>query len=120
MPPLLSTVASAVKGVIHASNEAKKSDSVKVCIRMRPMSKREIESQDGLASEEVWSFTQDSLEQIGGGGAQSGKPYQFDVVFDESKATLDVYEGMALPIVEKAMDGYNATIFAYGQVIVFC
>jgi kinesin family protein 3/17 len=31
---------------------------------------------------------------------------------------LQVYETTARPVVESALEGYNATIFAYGQVCV--
>jgi hypothetical protein len=38
-----------------------------------------------------------------------------DHIYDESKTTLELFEGCAKPIVEKAMKGFNGTIFAYGQ-----
>lgn len=38
-----------------------------------------------------------------------------DRIYDESRTTLELFEGSAKPIVEKAMKGFNGTIFAYGQ-----
>ncbi|ELK33227.1 Centromere-associated protein E [Myotis davidii] len=39
----------------------------------------------------------------------------FDRVFDSNETTKDVYEEIAVPIIDSAIQGYNGTIFAYGQ-----
>ena len=41
--------------------------------------------------------------------------YQFDHVFDKEAKNRDVYEKIAFEVIESAIDGYNSTIFAYGQ-----
>ncbi|KAI0755479.1 P-loop containing nucleoside triphosphate hydrolase protein [Irpex lacteus] len=38
----------------------------------------------------------------------------FDRVFRHDAAQTDVYEGTAKPLLKNVLDGYNATIFAYG------
>jgi centromeric protein E len=38
-----------------------------------------------------------------------------DNVFDENASTEDIYESLAKPIVSKVLEGFNGTIFAYGQ-----
>lgn len=38
-----------------------------------------------------------------------------DNVFDEEASIRKVYKALARPIVEKALEGFNGTIFAYGQ-----
>lgn len=43
------------------------------------------------------------------------KAFTFDTVFDESVSQREVYDATARPIVESVLDGYNGTIFAYGQ-----
>ncbi|CAH0559378.1 unnamed protein product [Brassicogethes aeneus] len=43
------------------------------------------------------------------------KSYNFSKVFDISATQMDVYRTVAVPIVEKLFEGYNGTIFAYGQ-----
>lgn len=42
----------------------------------------------------------------------------FDRVFRHDAAQTDVYEGTAKPLLKNVLDGYNATIFAYG--VCFC
>jgi kinesin family protein 3/17 len=43
------------------------------------------------------------------------KTFTFDSVFDASSLQLDVYNTTARPIVDSVLQGYNGTIFAYGQ-----
>ena len=41
--------------------------------------------------------------------------FTFDQVFDVDSAQRDVYAGSARPIILDVMEGYNGTVFAYGQ-----
>jgi len=34
---------------------------------------------------------------------------------DENVAQVDIFDSVALPLIEDTFEGYNATIFAYGQ-----
>ncbi|GAA52799.1 kinesin family member 3/17 [Clonorchis sinensis] len=43
------------------------------------------------------------------------KQFTFDFVFDIQSKQADLYNKVARPIVEKVLEGYNGTIFAYGQ-----
>ena len=43
------------------------------------------------------------------------KQFTFDNVYDSSAEQKVIYEDTAGPIVESVMEGYNGTIFAYGQ-----
>uniref|UniRef100_A0A0G4I6F3 Kinesin-like protein n=1 Tax=Chromera velia CCMP2878 TaxID=1169474 RepID=A0A0G4I6F3_9ALVE len=50
--------------------------------------------------------------------SSSGDPpkvFTFDTVFDWNSRQRDVYNATALSIVESALEGFNGTIFAYGQ-----
>lgn len=38
----------------------------------------------------------------------------FDRVFDDRATQEDVYEGSAKELVQGVLDGFNATVFAYG------
>ncbi|KDQ20755.1 hypothetical protein BOTBODRAFT_50820 [Botryobasidium botryosum FD-172 SS1] len=40
--------------------------------------------------------------------------YTFDRVFDEDARQIDVFEGTTKPLLDGLMDGFNATVFAYG------
>ncbi|XP_053996910.1 kinesin-like protein KIF6 [Hylaeus anthracinus] len=41
--------------------------------------------------------------------------FSFFRIFEESTTQEDVFDNVARPVVESALDGYNGTIFAYGQ-----
>ncbi|XP_066581375.1 osmotic avoidance abnormal protein 3-like [Prorops nasuta] len=88
------------------------SESVKVAVRCRPMSNREM--QQGCRN--VVSIDPLSkcctLESSGGTG---GKVYQFDAAFGSESSTESVYEDVGSVVVEAVLDGYNSTVFAYGQ-----
>jgi len=45
----------------------------------------------------------------------NGKVYQFDAAFGPSATTESVYEDVGSVIVEAVLEGYNGTVFAYGQ-----
>lgn len=42
------------------------------------------------------------------------KRFIFDRVFNNEARQQDVYEGTAQPLLQGLLDGYNATVFAYG------
>ena len=48
-------------------------------------------------------------------GDEPPKTFTFDLAFDWNVSQKDVYEQLARPVVLSVMDGYNGTIFAYGQ-----
>lgn len=43
------------------------------------------------------------------------KTFTFDTVFGPESKQLDVYNLTARPIIDSVLEGYNGTIFAYGQ-----
>lgn len=43
--------------------------------------------------------------------------FSFYRIFEESSTQDEIFENVARPVIERALDGYNGTIFAYGQVI---
>ncbi|CAH2064098.1 unnamed protein product [Thlaspi arvense] len=45
----------------------------------------------------------------------SSESYRFDEVFTDTSSQKRVYEGVAKPVVEGVLNGYNGTIMAYGQ-----
>uniref|UniRef100_A0A8C6MWV0 Centromere-associated protein E n=1 Tax=Mus spicilegus TaxID=10103 RepID=A0A8C6MWV0_MUSSI len=82
--------------------------SVAVCVRVRPLNSREEEL--GEATHIYWKTDKNAIYQSDG-----GKSFQFDRVFDSNETTKNVYEEIAVPIISSAIQGYNGTIFAYGQ-----
>ena len=45
----------------------------------------------------------------------ANKTFTFDHVFGPNSKQVDVYNLVARPIVDAVLEGYNGTIFAYGQ-----
>jgi kinesin family member 17 len=43
------------------------------------------------------------------------KSFAFDAVYDHDSQQQVVYDESAFPLVESVIEGYNGTIFAYGQ-----
>ena len=48
-------------------------------------------------------------------GATEPVEYAYDATFDPNASQADVYEGAVAPIVSSVLEGFNGTIFAYGQ-----
>nr|CAI5827654.1 unnamed protein product [Callosobruchus analis] len=95
-----------MKNDLHESQE-----NVRVFIRVRPLSKKEIsEGKENI----VVCDHKENLIVLKKNGEHT-KPFKFDHVFGSSTAQLEMYRMIAFPIVEKALEGYNGTIFAYGQ-----
>ncbi|KAI9911913.1 hypothetical protein PsorP6_009619 [Peronosclerospora sorghi] len=90
-----------------ASNEM---GNVRVCCRVRPQNAKELT----MAGAERCVFTEDATIEV---KTNEGNPlkFTFDNVFHEQDTQKTVFESVALPVVQDIMDGYNATIFAYGQ-----
>ncbi|XP_015118817.1 osmotic avoidance abnormal protein 3 isoform X2 [Diachasma alloeum] len=87
------------------------SESVKVAVRCRPMNQREKSSgcQNILSVDPIAKTC--TLEGSTGGG----KSYQFDAAFGPDSTTEKVYEDVGSVVVEAVLEGYNGTVFAYGQ-----
>jgi kinesin family member 3A len=48
-------------------------------------------------------------------GGNAPKSFTFDYVFGSKSKQVDIYNLVARPIVDAVLEGYNGTIFAYGQ-----
>ena len=53
--------------------------------------------------------------QIWSNNNNNNKTYTFDKVFNPNEDTLTVYKELVSPIMDNFVQGFNATIFAYGQ-----
>ncbi|XP_050974643.1 centromere-associated protein E isoform X2 [Labeo rohita] len=87
--------------------------AVKVCVRVRPLIKRE-ESESSEPVQLYWRADRQAIHQLDDDGAQT-KSYSFDRVFSAEETTAQLYQDIAKPLVVSAVEGYNGTIFAYGQ-----
>ena len=48
-------------------------------------------------------------------GSFGQNKFTFDAVFDLKATQRDVYDRAARPIIDSVLEGFNGTIFAYGQ-----
>ncbi|XP_078537887.1 kinesin heavy chain [Lissotriton helveticus] len=80
--------------------------SIKVMCRFRPLNESEILRGDKF----IPKFKGDDTVVIG-----QSKPYVFDRVLPPNTAQEQVYNACAKQIVKDVLEGYNGTIFAYGQ-----
>ena len=84
---------------------------IQVSIRVRPLNRTEKE----LKNKIVWKCNDTSLQEKDDEGKVGSKHIAYDNVFSPKMNTAQVYDIMAKHIIEGSMDGYNGTIFAYGQ-----
>ena len=88
---------------------------MKVVVRCRPLSRKEVEDQRKTIVEmnnktgEVWLKNPDSDPN------EQPKPYTFDQVYDSTTQQQFLFETTAKPIIDSVLQGYNGTVFAYGQ-----
>ncbi|XP_033020322.1 kinesin heavy chain isoform X1 [Lacerta agilis] len=80
--------------------------SIKVMCRFRPLNEAEILRGDKF----IPKFKGEETVVVG-----QGKPYVFDRVFPSNTSQEQVYNACAKQIVKDVLEGYNGTIFAYGQ-----
>merc|ERR1712012_726326 len=80
-------------------------DNIRVVCRFRPLN----DSEERAGSKFVVKFPDDQCVSV------SGKVYMFDKVLKPNVTQDQVYTSAAKNIVKDVLNGYNGTIFAYGQ-----
>jgi Kinesin motor domain len=100
-----------------------------VVVRVRPPLPRELtgdvpfqniiaideREQEITISENIDAVFDENGNATANTGLYTTHRYMFDHVYDQSASQKRVYETTARTVVESALQGYNATIFAYGQ-----
>ena len=96
---------------MKGKKQAGKSECVKVAIRVRPMNKHEKEQNSKICVDV------DTVNNTVSVSSSKGTPktFQFDYVYPMDTTQRDIYDQVAFPIVDSIFQGYNGTIFAYGQ-----
>ena len=88
---------------------AGKAECVKVAIRVRPMNSHEKEQNSTICVEVDTANNTVSVSKT------DTKTFQFDYVYPMETTQRQIYDEVAFPIVDSIFQGYNGTIFAYGQ-----
>jgi hypothetical protein len=94
---------------------ASNNECVRVVVRCRPLFGKEIN--DGRQKIVTMDINTGAvaLQNPKADAGEPPKSFTFDNVFDERCTQREIYEKAARPIVASVMEGYNGTIFAYGQ-----
>ncbi|XP_004836666.1 kinesin-like protein KIF3A isoform X3 [Heterocephalus glaber] len=99
---------------INKSEKPESCDNVKVVVRCRPLNEREKSMcyRQAVSVEEMrGTITVHKADSSN----EPPKTFTFDTVFGPESKQLDVYNLTARPIIDSVLEGYNGTIFAYGQ-----
>ena len=113
-------------------NDMNIDDNMKVMVRIRPPLPREMEF--GIPFRSICEVSPNNtmitiFEYMGGSTDELERQHElihnpsiflqhkffFDYVFDQETTQLEVYLKTAKPLVSSLIEGYNSTIFAYGQ-----
>ncbi|XP_065095899.1 kinesin-like protein KIF17 [Ochlerotatus camptorhynchus] len=87
-------------------------ENVKVVVRCRPMNKREQSS--GCKNITQIDNSTVNLDNPSDSSAPQ-KSFKFDSAYGYAATTENIYSEICYPLIESVLEGYNATIFAYGQ-----
>ena len=90
-----------------------KSESVKVVVRCRPLGNKEMEEQRECICNVDMKVC--SIQVYNPQNIKDIKSFTFDHTYDWHATQQLIFNQTALPILESIMEGYNGTIFAYGQ-----
>eukprot|EP00667_Euglena_gracilis_P000521 EG_transcript_521 len=86
-------------------------ENIKVAVRVRPLSSKEVAAGHQAVVELDLADSQVRVQTLVG----TPDVWTFDYVFNNSFTQEDIFIQTVLPLVQSVMEGFNATIFAYGQ-----
>ncbi|NWR82831.1 KIF3B protein, partial [Furnarius figulus] len=96
-------------------SKLKSSESVRVVVRCRPMnSKEKTASYEKVVNVDV-KLGQVSVKNPRGTSHELPKTFTFDAVYDWNSKQVELYDETFRPLVDSVLQGFNGTIFAYGQ-----
>ncbi|NXL63487.1 KIF3B protein, partial [Chordeiles acutipennis] len=96
-------------------SKLKSSESVRVVVRCRPMnSKEKTASYEKVVNVDV-KLGQVSVKNPRGTAHELPKTFTFDAVYDWNSKQVELYDETFRPLVDSVLQGFNGTIFAYGQ-----
>ncbi|EXJ82844.1 kinesin heavy chain [Capronia epimyces CBS 606.96] len=84
-------------------------NNIKVVARFRPQNKVEVAN----GGQPIVQFSGEDTCQVQ--SSETNAPFTFDRVFDMSSQQSDIFDFSIRSTVEDVMNGYNGTVFAYGQ-----
>lgn len=91
-----------------------KGGNVIVACRVRPLNKAEIQKGSKCCLDFAPDGKNIAINMTSEVGEKQNK-FNFDRVFDMQSNQKEVYDLCARPIIDSVLEGFNGTIFAYGQ-----
>ena len=88
--------------------------NVQVILRCRPINEQEKAQRTAQAVKCCEASREVTVMQTVGNKRQ-GRTFKFDRVFGQKACQSTIYDAAVDPIVQEVLDGFNCTIFAYGQ-----
>lgn len=95
-------------------SDAIEETNINVVVRCRGRSDREVKENSGVVVS-TDGIKGKNVDLSMGPSALSNKCYQFDKVFSPAADQGMVFEEVVSPILDEVLNGFNCTIFAYGQ-----
>nr|XP_060627810.1 kinesin-like protein KIF3B [Anolis sagrei ordinatus] len=96
-------------------SKLKCSESVRVVVRCRPMNSKEKAASYEQMVEVNVKLGQVSVKNPRGTSHELPKMFTFDAVYDWNSKQFELYDETFRPLVDSVLQGFNGTIFAYGQ-----
>ncbi|KAI4087859.1 MAG: hypothetical protein LQ344_006483 [Seirophora lacunosa] len=94
--------------------EGEEETNIHVVVRCRGRSEREVRENSGVVVS-TDGLKGKNVELSMGASALSNKTYHFDKVFSPAADQAMIFEDVVTPLLDEMLQGYNCTIFAYGQ-----
>ena len=94
-------------------------ECVKVIVRCRPLDEREKHMSSAVVIDiapeggQVQIIKPEKVRSPGNSGEP--KSFKYDAAYGLDAQTEQIYEEVGLPLVASILEGYNGTVFAYGQ-----
>ena len=104
-----------------------RNSNFKVAVRVRPPLPRELSADQFfknvaavqqntiIVSEDLDATLDENGQLLPSSGSYNTYSFVFDHVYDQNSTQKEVYENTAKAVVDSALQGFNATIIAYGQ-----
>lgn len=103
------------KATITTTTTTKASEALKVVARCRPLSRKE----EAAGHEQILTMDvklgQVTLRNPRATPGELPKTFTFDAVYDASSKQADLYDETVRPLIDSVLQGFNGTVFAYGQ-----
>ncbi|KAG9187778.1 hypothetical protein G6011_05649 [Alternaria panax] len=105
---------SPLKRKIDFEGDGGEETNINVVVRCRGRNDREVRENSGVVVS-TNGIRGTALDLSMGPSALSNKTYQFDKVFSPAADQAMIYDEVVAPILDEVINGFNCTIFAYGQ-----